>query len=86
MAPSIVSLNNIYEMAKKDAIAMNRIHTAAALDTTLRFLSLKKWAPSQVPFAEALIRLLEIEKDALVELGLYELSSNHPTHVNPPQE
>jgi hypothetical protein len=64
-------------MAAKDAIAMNRFHVAAALQTSLHFLALKKWTPQQQPFAEALIKLLEIEKDELVKLGMTELVANH---------
>jgi hypothetical protein len=71
-------LNHIYEMAQKDTIALNRFKTAESLNSTMMYLSNKKWIPSQLPFVEALVKLIEIEKTQLIELGLYELAHNHP--------
>ena len=70
-------LVNIQKIAAKDAIAMDRFQTAQALQASLHFLALKKWTPQQQPFAEALIKLLEIEKDNLIKLGMTELVANH---------
>jgi hypothetical protein len=70
--------NHIYEMARKDAIAMNRISLASSINDTMQHLANKSWTSTQLPFVEALIKLLEKEKDSVLELGLYELTTNHP--------
>ena len=55
------------------AILLNRLQTAAAIQTARTHLALKRWTPQQRPFADTLIRMLDQEVEALIELGLSEV-------------
>lgn len=59
---------------------MDRFRTATSLQVALSYLTNKRWTPQQLPFAEALIKLLAKEKDDLIQLGMSELR-NHLTKL-----
>lgn len=77
-------MSEILSTGQKDAIVMNRFSLASSIQSTLHHLSLKRWTPQQQPFALALIKLLEQEKDELIKLGLSELTLS--SHANTSKE
>jgi hypothetical protein len=59
------------------ALPLSRFDTASGIQTAITHLSLKRWTPQQRPYADALISLLRLEREALIKLGVEELK----THV-----
>ncbi len=52
---------------------MDRVILATHIQSTIHYLGLKRWTPQQTPYAEALIRLLMMEREEILKLGLTEL-------------